>query len=117
MDWRGLILSGMALALIGCAPPASQGGFDSPNPASRLYAIEKAVHHDDQAAVEDLVILLDSVDPAARLMAIEALSRLTGETYGYRYDDDRVDRDAAIVRWQRAIEDGHLASTRTEPAP
>jgi hypothetical protein len=117
MNWHGWILSGTALTLTGCTPPASEGGFDSPNPASRLYAIERAVHDNDQAAVEDLVILLDSVDPATRLMAIEALSRLTGETHGYRYDDDRFDRDAAIVRWQRAVAEGPLASTRTELAP
>jgi hypothetical protein len=117
MDWRGWILSGAVFSLIGCTPSATEGGFDSQNPASRLYAIERAVLHDDQGAVEDLVIQLDSVDPATRLMAIQALSRLTGETHGYRFDDDRIDREAAIERWRSAIDDGQLASNRTEPAP
>jgi HEAT repeat protein len=91
-------------ALLGaCAPPASRGGFDSPDPAAKLYAIERAMRRGDRAAVPQLVEQLDSDDPAVRLLAISALERLTGQTYGYRHDDPPWQRQDAIRRWVEAV--------------
>ncbi|MEM7229011.1 MAG: hypothetical protein AAF432_09375 [Planctomycetota bacterium] len=91
--------------LSGCSPSPTAGGFDSPNPAARLYAIEDSVQSGDTSSVREIVRELRSVDPAARLMAIEALRRLTGETMGYRHDDPVAEREAAIDRWEQAVAD------------
>ena len=96
----GLIVVVIAVTSSGCAAPsASEGGFDSANPAAKLYAIEAAAREGDQSAIPNIIEQLDSDDPVVRLMAIGALERLTGETHGYRYDDDVEVRRAAIRRW------------------
>ncbi len=98
-------MAACAVALLGaaCAPSATTGGFDSPSPGARLYAIEQAIRTGDTSKTTELVEQLDSDDPAVRLLAITALQRLTGETRGYRYDDPPVDRDKAIARWVDAV--------------
>jgi HEAT repeat protein len=92
-----------AAVLGACAPPASKGGFDSPDPAAKLYAIERAMKRGDQAAVPRIVEQLDSDDPAVRMLAISALEKLTGETRGYRYDDPPYVRQDAVRRWAEAV--------------
>jgi hypothetical protein len=99
-----------------CAPAATDGGFDSPSSSARLYAIEKAARSGDRTAVADLVELLDSDDPAVRLMAITALQRLTGRTYGYRHYDPVQERNAAIERWVQALEADALSYVETDAA-
>jgi HEAT repeat protein len=86
------------LALPGCFP-TTEPSFDSPEPAARNEAIVLAASRGDRAAVPDLVRMLDSDDAATRLLAIRTLDRLTGETFGYDYTDDRPERAAAIDRW------------------
>ncbi len=93
-----------ALVTTGCGPPATEARFDSANPAAKLYAIEKAARSGDTSALPQLVEQLDSDDPAVRLLAIEALRRLTGEDYGYAHDDPPPLRRAAIKRWVAALE-------------
>ena len=95
-----------------CAPSATEGDFDSPNSAAKLYAIEKAARDGDRSALSDLVEQLDSHDPAVRLMAITALERLTGETYGYRHYDPPAERNAAIERWVRAVQADSLSEVQ-----
>jgi hypothetical protein len=90
--------------LAACAPSATEGGFESANPAARLYAIERAAEQDDQSAVPHLVEQLDADDPAVRFLAITALERLTDETFGYQYYDPPWQRQAAIDRWVRYVE-------------
>jgi hypothetical protein len=97
---------GLPFALAACAPPATEGGFDSPNPAARLYAIEQAARDGDRAAVVHLVELLDSDDPAVRWMSIRALERLTGLTHGYRHYDPPAVRAEAVKRWVQYVESG-----------
>ncbi|MHC4414531.1 MAG: HEAT repeat domain-containing protein [Planctomycetota bacterium] len=98
-----------AAALLGsCAPAATEGGFDSANPAAKLYAIEQAARAGDSSAAARIVEQLDSDDPAVRMLAIAALERLTGETYGYRYYDPPYLRRAAVERWVGAVKSGRL---------
>ena len=54
---------------------------------------------DDLSKTPLIVEQLDSDDPAVRLIAIAALEKLTGETYGYHYDDPPFLREPAIERW------------------
>jgi len=100
----GLVLW-FALPLIAsCVRPATEGGFDSPNPAARLYAIEQAARAGDGSALAQLVEQLDSDDVAVRFLAISALGRLTGRTFDYRHYDAPIQREAAIRRWVEYLE-------------
>ena len=96
-----------AAVLLGTAcsspPAASKGGFDSPSPGARMYAIEDAIRQGDTSKTPELVEQLDSDDPAVRMLAISALERLTGENHGYYYDDPPYIRQAAIQRWVDAV--------------
>ena len=65
--------------LCGCAPPpASEGGFDSPDPAAKLYAITIAGQRKDRSAIPHLIEQLDSDDIAVRMFAIGSLELITG---------------------------------------
>jgi hypothetical protein len=112
--WWVLMLSLLAATvpasyLSGCTPSVTEGGFDSPMAASRLYAIERAVKEGDTTKIRNIIEQLESDDPAVRMMAIEALHRLTQRTYGYSHDAPLLDRRAAVQRWRRAYESGELA--------
>ncbi len=91
-----------------CGPSAHEGGFDSANPAAKLFAIERAAEVEDRspATLRRIVEQLASDDPAVRLVAIGALERLTGENHGYHHDEGPIERRAAIRRWVRYLEDG-----------
>jgi hypothetical protein len=90
-------------ALAACGPSATAGGFDSANPAGKLYAIEQAARTQDRAAIPRIIEQLASDDPAVRAVAIATLQKLTGETYGYRDYDPPSQRQAAIDRWIDAL--------------
>lgn len=87
----------LAMALGGCVPIPQ--GFDSPEPGARISAAVEAAETNDTDAIPDLIVLLDSDDPATRLVAIRSLERLTGETLGYDYAAPVSERDAAVGRW------------------
>lgn len=46
-----------------------------------------------------LVQMLESDDPATRLLAISTLQRLTNQTFGYDYAQPEVKRRPAVERW------------------
>ena len=101
--------------LAGCGgpPAASEGGFDSADPASRLYAIRRAGGQRDVAAVPDLIESLESDDPAVRMLAIAALQRITGTRMGYDPYALPAARQDAVDAWLEAWRSGRLA----RPAP
>lgn len=92
-------LAGTMLAAGGCADPDSAVGFDEPAPAARFRAIHSAAATDDQKAIPDLIQMLDSDDPAERVLAIGTLERLTGQSLGYDASASSTSRDAAVGRW------------------
>jgi hypothetical protein len=94
-----------------CAPPATEGGFDSGNPAAKIYAIEQAVRSDDASppTLKAIVDQLDCDDPAVQFAAISALQRLTGQTHGFRLADPPSRRREAIQRWAQVLERGASA--------
>ena len=100
---RFFVLTLPLLLLASCGPTITPD-FDSPEPAARNAAIVKAAEHKDPAAVPDLVRMLDSDDPATRLLAIVALERITGETMGFDASGPEMDRRAAVDRWQARVE-------------
>jgi hypothetical protein len=89
-----------------CAPPATEGGFDSGNPAAKIYAIEQAVRAGDARSptLKAIVEQLDCDDPAVQFAALNALHRLTGQTHGFRLDDPPPLRRQAVQRWARALD-------------
>lgn len=91
-------LAVVAAALLGACEPIPKG-FDSPEPAARIEAAAEAARLGDRSAIPDLIALLDSDDPAARLVAIGALERLTGLTHGFDHAAPPEQRDAAVERW------------------
>lgn len=74
-------------------------GFDSPEPAARITAAVEAADRGDRSAIPALIGLLDSDDPATRLVAIRSLERLTGETLGYDHAALEAQREEAVLRW------------------
>lgn len=86
------------LVLSACGP-AIVPDFNSPEPAARNAAIVKATAEQDAKAVPDLVRMLDSDDPATRLLAIQALERITGERLGYDPAAGNEAREPAMLRW------------------
>lgn len=106
-----LAWSAAACLLAACGPGPRDGGFDNPNPAARLYAVDRTVRDWRSASAGGgrpelpeatrvgLVECLGSDDPLLRMNSILALEEITGTTRGYRFDDTEVERQIAIERW------------------
>lgn len=82
----------------GCGPVVTPS-FDSPEPAARNAAIVRAAETRDRGSVDELIAMLDSDDPATRVLAIRTLERITGQTNDYDPHADDLSRDAAVRRW------------------
>ena len=126
MRARTAILAGY-LATIGCAPPIPDGGFNSPDPASRAYAVIQLVrdYRGPNATnegtppardLEPMVTMLDSADPMNRFLASQALRELTGENLGYDPAAAFPIRALAARRWQAWVDDLRNRET-TKPEP
>lgn len=93
-----VVLALIAPGVGGCFGPAP-GGFDSPEPGRRIEAAARAAERRDRTAIRPLISMLDSDDPAARLVAIRALERITGQTLGYDHAGPEHERRLAVERW------------------
>ena len=56
---------------------------------------------EDEEAVPELIVMLYSADPAERMLAEEALRRLTGRDFGYQHFAPPWERDEAADAWRR----------------
>ncbi|GMV24412.1 MAG: hypothetical protein AMXMBFR58_04430 [Phycisphaerae bacterium] len=74
-----------------------------------MEAAVRAAASDDPSAVPALVAMLDSDDPAVRMVAIHSLEDITGETFGYDFSADDAGRAEAIDRWRRYAADGGVS--------
>jgi hypothetical protein len=104
-----ILVGGLAGGLPGCAPRASDGDFDSDNPAAKLYAIRQAGEAKDRAKIPKLVEQLDSDDPAVRMLSINALERITGQRMGYNPYASSVERRSSMEAWEQAVREGKFA--------
>lgn len=90
--------------MVGGCLPASKVSFDSPDPNRRLDAIARAGEGGegdlDPGTLRALVGQLEATDPAARMLAIRALERRTGQTLGYDASDPEWKRTPAVRRWK-----------------
>ncbi|HRJ50541.1 MAG TPA: HEAT repeat domain-containing protein, partial [Phycisphaerales bacterium] len=66
--------------------------------------------HQDASAVPGIVPLLESDDPAVRMVAIRSLERITGQTLGYDHSADEPERRAAAERWERWVSERYAPS-------
>ncbi len=101
------------LLLVGCSSsvPVSQGTLDSPDPASRMYAIRRAGQNRDQSKVGQLVELLDSADPAERLLVIQSLEMITGTRMDYDPYETSQQRETSIRRWTAAVKSNQFVAS------
>lgn len=105
------------LASGGCVRPSRPIVVTDSDPTVKIPAYKRAVRKKDAAAVRQLVADLESDDPAVRLYAINALERLTGERFDYRYYDGEEQRRAAVGRWRQWLAAGEKATRRRENGP
>lgn len=98
--------------LAGCTAPRGPLTVTDPDPAVKIPAIKKAAREGDRGATAQLVEELDSDDPAVRFYAIEALAELTGQTFGYRYFDDELERKPALERWRAWLDGSQQSATK-----
>ncbi|MFI5382539.1 MAG: hypothetical protein ACHRHE_24880 [Tepidisphaerales bacterium] len=101
----------------GCAqPPESKRGILDENPAVKIAAMKRAGVAKDAAQSSVLVDQLADEDAAVRFYAIEALKRMTGNDLGYRYYDEREEREKAVERWRQWLRESQSATAATQPA-
>jgi hypothetical protein len=91
--------------LSGCLPSESVS-LQARDPVKRMEAIVDAAEEHDRSQIPGLVKLLDSDDPATRMLAIRSLEEITGETHGYDHAAPRLQRDKAVEEWVAAVESG-----------
>lgn len=111
---KWLVVSGLSvptvlvwLGILGCEGPAARRQrLGSPNPLDRAQAVVEVYALRDGESVPKVVDLLDDSDGAVRLYAINALRRLCGEDFGYRYYESASVREAAVRRWRDALRAG-----------
>lgn len=104
------------LLAIGCAPPIPDGGFDAPDPSSRIYAaVEVAQRWNSteppearvrppKATLQHLVVMLQSSDPAARLIAGDTLKLVTERDFGFDASASPPVRFQAMERWRTWVD-------------
>jgi hypothetical protein len=114
MRWRNGLIVVLVLVVAGCmsTPRAKEGGFTSPDPASRMYAITLAGETRDRTAIPHLIELLSSDDPAERMLSIEALKKMTDDHHGYDPYALPHKRHIAIEKWQQAY---HTGAVENQP--
>ena len=94
----------MIVSGIGCTAPEGPRRPDSQYLTQKVPAVKEAVESKDMRVAPQLVSDLESDDPAVRFFAIEGLKRLTGETFGYQYFDDRDVRREPVKKWRQWLE-------------
>ena len=67
--------------------------------------MREAARNQDRSKLAALVEQLNSDDPAVRLFAIGALSKLTGERFGYEYYVDEERRKPSLAKWQEWLKE------------
>ncbi len=101
-----LAASVLVATLAGCVPIPT--GFDSSVPGARIDASVRAANEQDAKAIPDLIALLDSEDPATRLIASNAIEWIIGRPIDFDHGGMWAERQAAIARLQEEYEQGRL---------
>ena len=110
-----LILVTFTFAAAGCFS-RDPINIKSEDPGAKIPAMKQAGEAKDRAAVTQLVSDLNSDDPAVRFYAIGALTRITGEKFGYEYYYDEDQRKPSLRRWQHWLADQNGNTATTQPS-
>ncbi len=103
-SWAALVA---LLLTAGCETPETRRRqLASPEPLARARAAVRSGAAGDPSAIPLLVNLLDDADAGVRMLAAQALDRLTGQLYGFSYYAPEADRAAAIQRMRAAMQAG-----------
>lgn len=89
---------GVGVLAVGCSS-SERPSLTANDPHAQNEWIANAVNSGDWSAVPGLIELLDSSDPAERLVAAGALRSITGENHGFRIADPPAIRGQAVDRW------------------
>ena len=99
-------------AVPACAPPIPSGGFQAPDPASRIYAAVQVASdfgrtqvRPDRDTLKNLIEMLLSSDAAERLVAGDTLKLVTGVDLGYDPSAPLVERVAEVQRWRAWLQE------------
>ena len=76
----------------------------------QLQAVQQAGDTRDRTKIPALVDRLNSDDPAVRMMAINALDRITGTRLGYNPYASAAQRTVAVERWAEAVRNGQFST-------
>jgi hypothetical protein len=109
MNWKFGIMLLVGAAIGGCYSP-DPISLTSDSAPSAVPAIKIAAERDNQAALPRLVTDLEDSDAAIRFAAINALRRMTGEDFGYRYYENAPARRPAVLRWKLWLKERPAAS-------
>ena len=74
------------------------------DPEVRYEVAAALVRIGDDRGLAPLVAGLEDADPRVRLRCISILNDAVGSTYGFRADDEPLDRQAAVARWRGWLE-------------
>src|SRR5690349_19562052 len=107
MTIRHAAILALATLPAACSEPTGPRTVQNRDLAVKVPAIKEAAEKHDLSAAPQLVHDLDSDDPAVRFYAIEGLKRLTGQTLGYVYYEDRDRRRESVMKWRRWLDESH----------
>jgi HEAT repeats len=96
----------VASTICGCATGSGTdlSALQSLDPARRVVAVRTCAAARDPSLTPLVVDRLDDEDLAVRSAAIVALVRMTGERFGYSAGDPIGERDVAVRRWRRFVD-------------
>ena len=97
--WPAILLFG-AIILSGCSLPKMTRALNDTDPTAKIPAIKSSGASRNRESVTQLIDELESDDSAVRFYAIRALKDITGESFGYRYFDDELERRDEVARWR-----------------
>ena len=104
-----LLLTSSSLVLAGLSGCIHPDSIRTGDPATDLHSLDKtvvmwacerAVHKNDQKAVEHLIYNLRSQDDGIRMWSHAALKKLTGQNFSYQYFNSIDDREVAVEKWE-----------------
>jgi hypothetical protein len=101
IDFAAQTVCVLCALVVGCSESKGPRTVKNPDPTVSIPAIKADVQNRDQKDVAQMVANLNDDDPAVRFYSIQALRRLTGDDFGYRYYENDDARAPAVTQWNQ----------------